>query len=124
MIRKISLVCLLLLVSACSPADPTPVDSGIAGLVTIGPVCPVMQQGMDCADQPYQGSFTVLTPKGREVTRFEADASGIFKIALPPGDYILRPESPNILPFAAEQPFTVLSGQFTQLNVSYDSGIR
>ncbi len=124
MIRKLSLVCILLLVGACSPLNPTPVDSGIQGQVSIGPLCPVVQEGMDCADKPYQASFTVLTSKGKEVTRFQSDANGIFEIALSPGDYILRPESPNVMPYAAEQPFTVLAGQFTQLIVSYDSGIR
>ena len=122
--RKIFLVCLLLVLGACSPASPAPADSGIQGQVSIGPVCPAMQAGMDCADKPYPGSFTILTSKGKEVTQFQADANGIFDIHLAPGDYILRPESPNIFPFADEQPFTVLPGQFTQLTVTYDSGIR
>jgi hypothetical protein len=122
--RKISLVFLLLLLGACSPVSPAPVNSGIQGQVSIGPVCPAVQEGMDCADKPYQASFTILTSNGKEVTRFQSDANGIFKIALVPGNYILRPESPNIFPFAAEQPFNVLASQFTQLTVTYDSGIR
>jgi hypothetical protein len=124
LIRKPGLLCLLLLLSACSPLSPTPLDSGIQGQVSIGPLCPVVQVGVDCPDQPYQSSFMVLTSNGKELTRFQSDADGIFKIALSPGDYILRPESPNSLPYAAEQPFTVLAGQFTQLTVIYDSGIR
>ena len=124
MIRRLSLLCLLLVLGACNPLSPTPVDSGIQGQVSIGPLCPVVQEGMDCADQPYQANFTVLTSNGKEVTRFQSDADGIFKISLSPGDYTLRPESPNSLPYAPGQPFTVLAGQFTQLTVSYDSGIR
>jgi len=124
MIPKLRLLCLLLLLGACSPLNPTQVDSGIQGQVSIGPLCPVVQEGMDCPDKPYQASFTVLSSKGKEVTRFQSDANGIFEIALSPGDYILRPESPNGLPYAAEQPFTVLADQFTQLTVTYDSGIR
>lgn len=122
--RNFSLFCLLMLLTACSSLSPTPFDSGIQGQVTIGPVCPAVQPGMDCADKPYQASFTVLTSKGKEFTRFESDADGVFKIALPPGDYILRPESPDFLPHADEQPFTVLEGQFIRLTVIYDSGIR
>lgn len=124
MIRKIALVCLVLLLGACSPASPTPVDSGIQGQVTIGPTCPVVREGLDCADKPYQASFTVLTPAGDKVTQFQTDANGAFKIALAPGDYILHPESANVMPYAAEQTFVVLAGQFTQLSVTYDSGIR
>jgi len=124
MIFKQSLLCLLLLLGACSPRNPTPLDSGIQGQISIGPICPVVQEGMDCADKPYQASIKVLTSKGKDVIRFQSDADGIFKIALLPGDYILRPESPNALPYASEQSFTVLAGQFTQLTVIYDSGIR
>ncbi|OGN72228.1 MAG: hypothetical protein A2X25_00775 [Chloroflexi bacterium GWB2_49_20] len=124
MLRKITLLYLVLLLGACSPASPTPVDSGIEGQVTIGPTCPVVQEGMDCADKPYQASFTVLTPAGDKVTQFQTDVNGAFKIALVPGDYILHPESPNVMPSAAEQPFVVLAGQFTRVDVAYDSGIR
>lgn len=124
MIRKLNLLCLLVLLGACNLFKPTPVDSGIQGQVSIGPLCPVVQAGVDCPDKPYQASFTVLTSKGKEVTHFQSDADGMFKIALPSGDYILRPESPNSLPYAPEQPFSVLAGQFTQLIITYDSGIR
>ena len=124
MMSKISLLFLVLLLGACSPVNPTPADSGIRGQVSIGPVCPVVQAGMDCDDKPYQASFTVLTSKGKEITRFQSDSNGLFEIAISPGDYILRPESPNVLPYAAEQTFSVVAGQFTQLTVTYDSGIR
>jgi hypothetical protein len=36
----------------------------------------------------------------------------------------MHPESPNVMPFAAEQTFTVEAGMFTQIIVNYDSGIR
>jgi hypothetical protein len=82
--------------------------------------------GQDCADKPYQASLTVLTPSGHRVARFTTEADGSFRINLAPGDYILHPESPGNLglPHAEEQPFTVDEGQYTQLLVSYDSGIR
>ena len=124
MTSKISVYFLVLLLGACSQFSPTPADSGIRGQVSIGPVCPVVQAGMDCDDKPYQADLTVLTSRGKEVIRFQSDADGTFEIALFPGDYILRPESPNGLPYAAEQSFSVLAGQFTELTVNYDSGIR
>lgn len=124
MIRAGSLICMLFVLGACNPISPAPADSGIQGQVTIGPVCPVVMEGMDCADKPYQASFTVLTTERKEVTRFQSDVNGYFEINLSPGDYILVPASPNALPYAAEQQFTVLAGQFTQLTVIYDSGIR
>ena len=114
---------LILFVAACTPS-PTPTDSGIEGQVFIGPMCPVVQEGQECPDQPYQALLTVLSPDGSEIVQVQTDEEGRFKIPLAPGEYILRPESPDVLPFASEQPFVVEPGRFTQLTVNYDSGIR
>lgn len=123
MTNRLLIVLLILAIAACSP-QPTPTDSGIEGQVFIGPVCPVVQIGQECPDQPYQAGLTMLSPDGREIVRIQTDEQGRFKIPLEPGEYILRPESPNVLPFAGEQPFLVESGAFTQVIVKYDSGIR
>lgn len=119
----LKLVLFVLLLTACLQT-PQPLDSGIEGTVTIGPMCPVMQEDVPCPDQPYQAVLTVLTTSGDEVTQFQTDEQGRFHIELAPGDYVLHPESPNALPFAADIPFTVDEYKFTQLQVSYDSGIR
>lgn len=125
--KIILLASIVLLTTACSlQVTPTPVDSGITGKVTIGPVCPVMIEGQDCQDRPYQATITVDSPEGRRIVQFQTDKQGNFKVPLAPGDYILHPESPQgkPLPFAADQQFTVKPGEFTQLTVTYDSGIR
>jgi len=116
----------LLFITACSSfLTPTPTDSGINGQVTIGPMCPVVQINNPCPDKPYQATLTVLTSDGqRKVTQFQTDANGNFQVALAPGDYILHPESPKVMPHARDIPFTVEVHQFTQVNVVYDSGIR
>jgi len=115
----------LLFLNACSPfAAPTPTDSGIEGQVVIGPMCPVVQIGVECPDQPYQAELSVLRSNGSQVLRFRTDEKGSFRVPLAPGDYVLRPESSNMIPFAAEQDFTVLPGQFTRITINYDSGIR
>lgn len=121
--NRLLLGLLILLLTACTPS-PTPTDSGIEGQVFIGPMCPVVQEGQECADQPYQALLTVLSPDGREIVQVQTDEQGRFKIPLAPGEYILRPESPDVLPFASEQPFVVEAGRFTQITVTYDSGIR
>jgi len=119
------LFALCLVLTGCS-LSPSPSDSGIVGQVVIGPTCPVERPGMDCADKPYQATLTVLNPSGDKVTRFSTEADGTFHVALAPGDYILRPEPPDnmMMPYAAEQTFSVQAGRFTQVAVSYDSGIR
>ena len=114
---------IILLISTCS-INPTPSDSGVEGKVLIGPVCPVVQAGQECPDQPYQAVLTVNSPNGRKIAQVQTDERGIFKIPLAPGEYILHPESPNVMPFASEQTFIVEAGKFTQIVVNYDSGIR
>ena len=118
---------LLIWLTACS-ITPTPDGTGgIEGQVLIGPTCPVVSPNdLDCADKPYQATLTILNTSGAKLTQFTTNANGIFRINLNPGEYILRPESPSgtSLPVAQEQSFTVITGQFTQLTVTYDSGIR
>ena len=125
--KKILLAPIVLLVLACGLfATPTPTDSGITGKVLLGPVCPVMIEGQDCPDQPYQATLTVNSLEGRKIVQFQSDEEGNFNVPLPPGEYILHPETPEgaPLPYAEEQRFTVLPGEFTRLIVQYDSGIR
>lgn len=119
------LLALCLLLVGCS-LEPVPADSGIVGQVVIGPTCPVEMPGLDCANKPYQATLTVLTQSGNKVTQFTTEADGTFKVNLASGDYILHPEPPDDtgLPYGTEQAFTVNQGQFTQLLVTYDSGIR
>ncbi len=121
--HKILIAVLIFSLAACAP-PPTPTDSGIEGQVLIGPMCPVVQEGGECPDQPYQTTLTVLSPNGRMIVQIQTDEQGRFKIPLAAGEYILHPESPNVLPFASDQTFVVEVGKFTQVVVNYDSGIR
>ena len=114
---------LILLLATCS-VQPAPPDSGIEGQVWIGPLCPVVQQGQACPDQPYRATLIVNSRDGKKIVQVQTDGAGRFKIPLGPGEYILHPESPNVMPFASEQTFTVEAGRFTQITVNYDSGIR
>ncbi len=120
---KFVLGVLILILATCS-TKPQPTDSGIEGRVFIGPMCPVVQVGQECPDQPYQAVLTVNSPEGEKIVQAQTDEEGKFRIPLKPGKYTLHPESPNNYPFADEQPFTVEEGEYTQVTVNYDSGIR
>ena len=119
-------IAVLFIVSACASTIEAPPNTGIEGQALLGPMCPVMREDQPCPDVGYQSTITVLTETGRTVTQFQTDEEGLFRIALPPGSYILHPESPQDkpLPYAGEIPFTVSEGAYTQLTVSFDSGIR
>jgi hypothetical protein len=122
--KRFLLITLFLLMVSCSSRIPA--DTGIIGQVFIGPTCPVVQVGNPCPDKAYQATLTILNSAGRKVTSFTTDAEGRFQVPLAPGNYILHPETPvgQPLPVATEQPFSVVEGQFTQLKVIFDSGIR
>jgi hypothetical protein len=132
MFTKLLLPALLLLltVSACSlisSLNPTPTPaSGIVGTVTEGPICPgpVHVGNNPCPNRPYQASITILDEHNHQVAQIQTNADGYFKLALPAGTYILHPISGNPLPRAADQTVTVNSGQYTQVAIVYDTGIR
>ncbi len=115
---------LILILATCSLYSPTPRGSGIEGQVLIGPMCPVVQQGQECPDGPYQASLTVNSPSGVRIVQVKTDGQGHFKVPLVPGNYILHPESPDGVASAGDQTFAVETGRYTQLTVHYDSGIR
>ena len=115
---------MILVLATCSIFSPTPRGSGIEGRVLIGPMCPVVQPGQECPDQPYQATLTVKSRDGLQIVQFQTDEQGRFSVPLVPGEYILHPESPNGIPFASDQSFIVETGRYTQISVHYDSGIR
>ena len=120
---KFILGILMLILAACS-AKPETTDSGIEGQVFIGPACPVMRIGQECPDEPYQAVLTVNSLGGERIVQVQTDEEGRFRIPLEAGEYILHPESSNTLPHAEEQTITVEKGKFTEVTVTYDSGIR
>lgn len=115
---------LILVLATCSIYSPTPRGSGIEGQVLLGPMCPVVQPGQECPDQPYEATLTVNSLNGVQIAQFHTDEQGRFRVPLVPGEYVLHPESSNGLPFAGDQVFMVETGRYTQISVHYDSGIR
>jgi hypothetical protein len=121
---KLLIGVLILVLATCSIYSPTPRGSGLEGQVLLGPMCPVVQSGQECPDQPYQATLTVKSLDGLQIIQFQTDAQGRFLVSLVPGQYILHPESPDGIPFAEDQSFSVETGRYTQITVHYDSGIR
>jgi hypothetical protein len=109
----------------CAPATPPP-GSGVLGIVTRGPLCPVQQLGVPCPDQPYSATLTVLDSSNVEVARATSGTDGRYAIALAAGSYTMVPLSPPGVPFPFAGPvaFEVQSGRWLTLDISYDTGIR
>jgi hypothetical protein len=74
--------------------------------------------------------LVVMTADGKkEAARVTADGNGNYRVALPPGDYILDvPRTPRGRPLghlrAKPQPFTVVSNQTVRVDMDIDTGIR
>ena len=78
----------------------------------------------DCT-APYQAIITVLDQAGQMVSQVSSDATGRFRLALPPGVYTLRPEKPVPgIARSAEMTVTVDTGRVTAIEIMYDSGLR
>jgi len=106
---------------------PPDLDRGISGIVLAGPTCPVVTpDNSECDDQPYAASIVVKTADGRfTVTRFTAGNDGRFRVPLYPGTYLLHPlPGASGFPVSSPQTVVVQSGAFTELTISYDTGIR
>ena len=100
-------------------------ESGVQGQVTVGPACPgPVRAENPCPDRPYQATIIVLDQENKVVTQVQTDTQGIFRVVLPPGIYTLRPTPTAGYPRSGDQTVTVVQGQFAQVNIVYDSGMR
>ena len=96
-------------------------------MVTIQPVCPEIQDSEPCQSTPFETTLLIKELKsGDEVAAVQTAGDGTFRIALPPGEYIVEPEEPEsfVAPFADPQIVTVHEGAFSAIEVVYDSGVR
>ena len=124
----ISLILLLITIfflSGCMPKTEEEINSGIYGIVTIGPIKPVEREG-EINYKPYQSTIIVKTGDDlEEIKRFTSNNDGTFKVYLKPGRYILEPlKSNKPFPIGSSVGVEVKPNQFTEINISYDTGIR
>jgi hypothetical protein len=126
-------VVLALVVVGCSEIginlDTPPPPSGIKGTVLLGPTCPVEASPTDTNPvpclTPYAATMAVLDNEGVKVATITSGGDGKFQIDLPPGDYVVTPESgTDTYPIAQPQSVTVATGVYTEIQVNYDTGIR
>jgi hypothetical protein len=102
-------------------------NSGIDGLALTGPTCPVENVSSPCPPRPIAAPIEVSLAGGSSGQQIQSDSSGRFSIVLPPGEYTVRPLAITNQAFPAPGPaqtVTVVAGQFVQVTVTYDTGIR
>jgi hypothetical protein len=111
-----------------STATPvTTADSGITGVTVVDGGCPVVRLESPCPDRPLPARLTVTDAGSATiVATADTDPAGHFRLALRPGQYLVRAVNPNgaPLPRAAPITTTVTAGRYTTLTIRFDSGIR
>lgn len=124
----LALLMLALALSACGVGGPTSApDSGIRGLVTLGPTCPVQTENdpQPCSTT-YAATFEIHDQASDNlITTVASGADGRFEVRLAPGTYRVVPQVAEVLPIAAPlENIVVAAGRFTEVQVDFDSGIR
>jgi hypothetical protein len=120
----VALLLMLLLQTPLGCGGKAPPNTGIEGQVTIGPVSPVSRPGEENS-RPYAATISIVRASDNGVVATVSSGSdGTFRVALPPGRYLVRPKQGSPYPIAHEQEVTVVAGQYAHVLVSYDSGIR
>lgn len=121
----LALIASLLL--ACCQAPSA--DQTITGIVTAGPVCPVVTDPPDpaCDDRPVVGAaILVQNDSGDEVARVLTGEDGTFSVSVAAGRYELVPQPvEGLMGTAGPVEVTVEEGvPGEQIEISYDTGIR
>ncbi|CAN5573149.1 hypothetical protein BH23CHL6_BH23CHL6_05530 [soil metagenome] len=111
-----------------SPFDTPAPPSGIRGTVILGPTCstgeaPGAHEPVPCLT-PYAAQVAVLNGEGAVITRTTSGADGRFEVTLPPGEYIVTPEGGDPYPIAQPVSVSVGVGEYVEIQVNYDTGIR
>ena len=112
-------------------AWPSPLgagQTGVGGVVTAGPVCPVEKNPPDpaCAPRPVEGAILLFRDAaGKEVARTTTAADGTYFAELPQGFYVVVPQpAKGLLGTPGPQSVTVTEGAAVRLALGYDTGIR
>jgi hypothetical protein len=100
--------------------------SGIRGVAMAGPIYPHEIPGV-INEKPLADALIVVEGEtGKEVARQRTDANGRFQIPLAPGTYRVVPLPPGRPVFPRAEPFQVVvrPGEFKELIIDYNTGIR
>jgi len=131
--RQAALAVILLAIgchSPTSPGDALPKTHGrLAGVVKIGPNCPVESSTQPCPTPPsaYALRKVLLFDEGRTKLLFtvDIDSQGLYFIDLAPGRYTVNIKGVG-LDRSSDVPavVTIHASDVTTLNINIDTGLR
>ena len=99
--------------------------SGVRGVVTYGPTCPVEIAGSPCPDRPWSGVVRAVDLNGDPAGETTTGDRGTFQLDLPEGTYdVLAVVEGGGPPTAKPVRVTVTGGRYASVTLQVDSGIR
>jgi len=105
-----------------------PFTSGVTGVVSIGPTCPVVRERDEsCKDKPFHTNVEVIVLTGQESSFFasvDTDKEGRFKVMLPPGEYTLQAVGGDPFPVCDTKNVTIGPDTVLGIELLCDTGIR
>ena len=122
--RVVATVFLTLLPLMSIVATPAPAASGVEGVISVSPARPGPLRIGDPSSAPVAKIEFVVKKGDTRVTSFTTDAEGRFRIALPPGKYIVLREDPGAVVGSWRFEVEVTAGEVTKVNWTGDSGMR
>ena len=126
----LALTAAVLTMVACGDRGPAAEpDSGVTGVVHLGPQCPVESVTAPCDDEPAGGVAVIVSEQvpgdayvaGKEVARTTTDADGSFTLRLAPGEYVVTAEAGMSCELMDAR---VPRGAYAEVDVPCDTGIR
>jgi hypothetical protein len=133
-VHKVVLILAIALIAACNHSPTAPDEASlphgrVAGLVTIGPNCPVESATQPCPTPPsaYAARKILVFSKGRAALLFtvDIDSRGLYSIDLLPNDYVVDIKAVGI-DRSADVPanVTIKANNVTPLDIRIDTGLR
>jgi len=109
--------------------EPSREESGITGSVQLGPQCPVETANEPCPDKPAAGVRVTVGLQvpgeayalGEVVARTTTDADGTYRVAVPPGSYVVTADAGMSCELMDVR---VAEGTFASMDIPCDTGIR
>jgi hypothetical protein len=118
------LLALFPFVAMAATPTPSPIPSGIEGVVFVSPIRP----GPVRIDQPNAkpaGNVTFVVMKAdAKITSLTTDAEGRFRVLLPPGHYAVMRDDPGARIGHWRFEVDVKAGEVTSVRWTADSGMR
>lgn len=129
-VLRLTLAAGLLIVAACGDQQPASApDSGVTGVVHLGPQCPVQSAQDQCDEQAAAGVTVTVSEQipgeayvaGKEVARTTTGTDGTFTVALAPGEYVVTAEAGMSCEIMDVR---VARHTYAEVDIPCDTGIR